>query len=207
MTIKLKEILENMAFPSLNTMQEEMLTTSGGEHNVLLISPTGTGKTLAFLLPVLENLDPDDDFIQSVIIVPSRELGLQIEKVFKSMKSSFKVSVCYGGHDMRVERNNLIEPPAVLIGTPGRLMDHIQREKVDLSRARMLVLDEFDKSLEFGFENKMIGILDKMPDLQKRILVSATQAVKVPAFIGMREHARLDYTTEQVPSQLELKAV
>ena len=205
--MKLKEILKNMEFSSLKAMQEEMLTASGGEDNVLLISPTGTGKTLAFLLPVLENLNPDDDFIQCVIIVPSRELGLQIEKVFKSMKSPFKVSVCYGGHDMRVERNNLIEPPAVLIGTPGRLMDHIQRENVALGKARMLILDEFDKSLEFGFENEMIGIVDKMSDLKKRILVSATQAVKIPAFIGMRDHVRLDYTTEQTSSQLELKAV
>lgn len=196
-----------MEFSSLNAMQETMLATYRGEDNVLLISPTGTGKTLAFLLPVLERLNSDDDFIQCVIIVPSRELGLQIERVFKSMKSSFKVSVCYGGHEMRVERNNLLEPPAVLIGTPGRLVDHIQRGNIDLRKTRMLVLDEFDKSLEFGFEREMIGIIDKMPALKKRILVSATQALKVPAFAGMGDPVRLDYTNEQTPPQLKLKVV
>ncbi|MEX2595180.1 MAG: DEAD/DEAH box helicase [Anditalea sp.] len=188
-------------------MQEETLKTCKREDNVLILSPTGSGKTIAFLLPILENLDPGSKAIQSLIIVPSRELGLQIEKVFKSMKTSFKVTVCYGGHEMRVERNNLSVPPAVLVGTPGRLVDHIQKENIDLSQVETLVLDEFDKSLEFGFENEMKGILRYMPGIKKRILTSATHAVKIPAFIGMKDYAKLDYSGEQIPQQLTLKMV
>lgn len=177
------------------------------EDNLLILSPTGSGKTLAFLLPIVENLDPAANHIQSLIIVPSRELGLQIADVFKSMKTNHKVTVVYGGHEMRVERNNLMNPPAVLIGTPGRLLDHIQKGNVDVSEVKILVLDEFDKSLEFGFENEMIRILDRVPQAKKRILTSATQAVKVPPFVGMRNYAKLDYSGGQIPQQLSLKMV
>src|SRR5665811_685402 len=125
------QILKRLNFSALNPMQEETLKTHQREDNLLILSPTGSGKTVAFLLSMLENLDPGSKAIQSLVIVPSRELGLQIEQVFKSMKTSFKVTFCYGGHEMRVEKNNLAVPPAVLIGTPGRLVDHIQKENID----------------------------------------------------------------------------
>src|SRR5690606_11957968 len=123
------------------------------------------------------------------------------------MKTNFKVTVVYGGHEMRLERNNLLNPPAVLIGTPGRLLDHIQKGNVDLSQVQTLVLDEFDKSLEFGFESEMIWIIDRIPQVRKRILTSATQTVKVPPFVGMRDYAKLDYSGGQIPQQLSLKMV
>src|SRR5690554_6701144 len=115
----LNQILNHLGFSALNPMQEETLKISRKEDNLLILSPTGSGKTVAFLLPLTENLEPEADFIQSLIIVPSRELGLQIAQVFKSMKTNYKVTVVYGGHEVRVERNTLINPPAVLIGTPG----------------------------------------------------------------------------------------
>jgi ATP-independent RNA helicase DbpA len=203
----LDQILETLNFSSLNEMQEETLKSFKREDNILILSPTGSGKTLAFLLPILEILKPESKDIQSVIIVPSRELGLQISQVFKSLKSSFKVTVCYGGHDMRVEKNNLVNPPALLIGTPGRLVDHIQKNHIDVSGVETLVLDEFDKSLEFGFENEMKRILNHMPNIRKRILTSATHAVKVPGFMGMKDYCKLDYSGQQIPLQLSLKMV
>ena len=201
------QILKNLNFSALNPMQEEALKTWEREDNMLILSPTGSGKTVAFLLPLIQHLDPDSRDIQSLIIVPSRELGLQIAQVFKSMKTNYKVTVVYGGHEVRVERNNLMNPPAVLIGTPGRLLDHIQKDHVDLSEVKMLVLDEFDKSLEFGFESEMIRIIDRLPQVRKRILTSATHAVKVPPFVGMRDYAKLDYSGGQIPPQLTLKMV
>lgn len=203
----LDQILNNLGFSALNPLQEQTLKASQKEDNLLILSPTGSGKTVAFLLPLVENLDSDADDIQSLIIVPSRELGLQIADVFKSMKTNHKVTVVYGGHEMRIERNNLLNPPAVLIGTPGRLLDHIQKGHVDLSGVKTLVLDEFDKSLEFGFESEMIRIIDRVPQVKKRILTSATQSVKVPPFVGMRDYAKLDFSGEQVPQQLSLKTV
>ncbi|HLW19257.1 MAG TPA: DEAD/DEAH box helicase [Cyclobacteriaceae bacterium] len=203
----LDQILKNLNFSALNPMQEETLKTCKREDGVLILSPTGSGKTVAFLLPIVASLDPDSTDIQSLIIVPSRELGLQISQVFKSMKTDYKVTVCYGGHEMRVERNNLANPPAVLIGTPGRLTDHLEKGNIDLGNVRTLVLDEFDKSLEFGFESEMKRIINQMPRVTKRILTSATHAVKVPAFIGMRDYAKLDYSGDQIPQQLTLKMV
>lgn len=203
----LDQILNNLGFSAWNPLQEQTLKASQKEDNLLILSPTGSGKTVAFLLPLVENLDSDANDIQSLIIVPSRELGLQIADVFKSMKTNHKVTVVYGGHEMRIERNNLLNPPAVLIGTPGRLLDHIQKGHVDLSGVKTLVLDEFDKSLEFGFESEMIRIIDRVPQVKKRILTSATQSVKVPPFVGMRDYAKLDFSGEQVPQQLSLKTV
>jgi ATP-independent RNA helicase DbpA len=203
----LDQILNNLGFSALNSMQEETLKISREEDNLLILSPTGSGKTVAFLLPLVENLEAKADFIQGLIIVPSRELGLQIAQVFKSMKTNYKVTVVYGGHEMRVERNNLMNPPALLIGTPGRLLDHIQKGNVDLSGVKALVLDEFDKSLEFGFESEMIRIVDRLPQVKKRILTSATHAVKVPPFVGMKDYAKLDYSGGQIPQQLSLKMV
>src|SRR5690606_12376487 len=203
----LDQILNNLGFSAWNPLQEQTLKASQKEDNLLILSPTGSGKTVAFLRPLVENLDSDANDIQSLIIVPSRELGLQIADVFESMKTNHKVTVVYVGHEMRIERNNLLNPPAVLIGTPGRLLDHIQKGHVDLSGVKMLVLEEFDKSLEFGFESEMNRIIDRVTQVKKRILISATQSVKVPPFVGMRDYAKLDFSGEQVPQQLSLKTV
>jgi superfamily II DNA/RNA helicase len=113
------------------------------------------GKTLAFLFPVLRNLKKNSSGIQALILVPARELALQIEQVFKAMGTDFKVSVCYGGHDKKIEVNNLIEAPAVLIGTPGRVVYHLRNNNFDPKTIQTLVLDEFDKALELGFHDDM----------------------------------------------------
>jgi len=205
--IMLDQILERLNFSAWNEMQEQALKTFRKEDNILILSPTGSGKTLAFLLPILESLDPASKSIQSLVIVPSRELALQILQVFKSMKTPYKVTVCYGGHEMRVERNNLLNPPAVLIGTPGRLVDHINNKNIDLGQVETLVLDEFDKSLEFGFEREMNSIISEVSRVKKRVLTSATHTVKVPAFIGMDDYAKLDFSGDQIPKRLALKMV
>src|SRR6185369_2520457 len=109
-------------------------------------------------IPLINVLRADADGVQALIVVPSRELALQIEHVFKSMKTSFKVSCCYGGHSMKIEQNSLSEAPAVIIGTPGRLADHIFRKSFDAHTVKLVVLDEFDKSLQMGFHEQLIII-------------------------------------------------
>ena len=160
---------------------------------VILLSATGSGKTLAFLLPLLEEIDVDSKETSAIIIVPSRELALQIEQVFRTMKTGFKVTCCYGGHLRETEENNLKQPPAVLIGTPGRLADHIRRENITIASITTLVLDEFDKSLELGFLDEMSFIIGSLPSLKKRILTSATEAVEIPAFIGLKSPVKLNF--------------
>ncbi len=129
-TATFETILSKLKIDALNEMQLASIETISANNNVMLLSTTGSGKTLAFLLPILQLLDPAKKNTQAIIIVPSRELALQIETVFKSMATSFKVTCCYGGHLRETEENNLKQAPALLIGTPGRLADHIRRGNI-----------------------------------------------------------------------------
>ena len=175
-------------------------------NNVLLLSATGSGKTLAYLLPLVKLLDPANKNTQAIIIVPSRELALQIESVFKSMGSDNKVTCCYGGHLRETEENNLKQPPALLIGTPGRLADHIRRGNITVDAIETLVLDEFDKSLELGFHTEMSFIIGSLKSLNKKILTSATKGLEIPAFIGIDEMATLDFQNDKdADTGLEVK--
>jgi superfamily II DNA/RNA helicase len=202
------QLLAKLKIEALNEMQELALSTAAEGNDMLLLSPTGSGKTLAFLLPILLKLDPQKIGVQCLVIVPSRELAIQIESVFRQMGSGFKVNCCYGGHKMQTERNNLDQAPAVLIGTPGRLTHHIRKKTLDLSTASFLVLDEFDKALEFGFQKDMEFIIAKMSALKQRILTSATQGLAIPAFTGIVNPTIVNYlTTQAAPPKLTIKAV
>jgi superfamily II DNA/RNA helicase len=192
-----KEILSQLNIEKLNPMQVAAIDAISRHQDVILLSATGSGKTLAFLIPIIQSLDPLNKNTQAIIIVPSRELALQIEKVFKSMGTSFKVTCCYGGHLRQTEENNLIQPPAVVIGTPGRLADHIRRGNITMDAIHTLVLDEFDKSLELGFQDEMEFIIGSLKFLQKRILTSATQAIEIPLFIGLNEPVKLNFHTDE----------
>jgi ATP-dependent RNA helicase DeaD len=188
-----EKILANLKIDALNEMQLASVDANKKNADVILLSSTGSGKTIAFLLPLLEFLDHKNKNTQAIIVVPSRELAIQIEQVFKMMVTGFKVTCCYGGHKRETEENNLVEPPALIIGTPGRLADHIRRGNITLDSIEVLVLDEFDKSLELGFLEEMSFIIDSLKHLKKRILTSATETVEIPAFIGLKNPIRLNY--------------
>lgn len=174
-------------------MQKSTYKTTENNTDVVLLSPTGSGKTLAFLFPVLRNLKKDASGIQALILVPARELALQIEQVFKSMGTDFKVSVCYGGHDKKIEVNNLIEAPAILIGTPGRVAYHLRNKNFDAKTIQTLVLDEFDKALELGFHEDMEYIINSQIGLSQRILTSATAMDEIPDFTGLKDEKVIDF--------------
>ena len=189
-----ENVLANLDIEALNEMQLASIEANKASDNVILLADTGSGKTIGFLLPVLEQLDAANTKTQAIIIVPSRELALQIEQVFKKMGTPFKVTCCYGGHLRETEENNLAEPPALLIGTPGRLADHIRRGNITTDTIETLVLDEFDKSLELGFQEEISFIIDKLPAIKKRLLTSATETVDIPGFIGMENPLRLNFS-------------
>lgn len=189
----IKNILLNLKIDALNDMQRASLEAIEQHEDVILLSATGSGKTLAYLLPVIKEIDTDAKETKAIIIVPSRELALQIEQVFKTMRTGLKVTCCYGGHLRETEENNLKQPPALLIGTPGRLADHIRRGNITTGSITTLVLDEFDKSLELGFLEEMTFIIESLPSLKKRILTSATETVEIPAFIGLRSPKKLHF--------------
>ena len=187
-------ILSNLQITALNEMQLAAITAIAEHDHVQLISPTGTGKTLAFLLPVASLLIPDTRQVQVLILVPSRELALQIDDVYRKMGTGYKVTCCYGGHKREIEETNLVQPPAVIIGTAGRIADHIRRNNFSLENIQTLVLDEFDKSLELGFQEEMSFIINSLTKVKKRILTSATPAVEIPDFVGFTNPLKLDYS-------------
>lgn len=189
-------IITNLRIDALNEMQGGAIEAMKA-NDVILLSPTGSGKTLAFLLPIVHQLEKENKRSQALIIVPSRELALQIESVFKTMGTGFKVTTCYGGHKREIEENNLLQPPALLIGTPGRLADHIRRNNITTDSIHTLVLDEFDKSLEAGFVEEISFIVSSLPAVQKRMLTSATEAVEIPDFLKMTEATKLNFLPEE----------
>jgi len=202
-------ILLNLGFENLNEMQVAAQETILSDNNILLLSPTGSGKTLAFLLPIFEMLKPEILSVQCLILVPSRELGLQIEQVWKKMGTDYKVNVCYGGHSIDTEIKNLSNPPAVLIGTPGRIADHIDRGTFRLDKIETLILDEFDKSLQLGFHEQMSFIIGKLSKLNKRILVSATSDIEIPKYTRVVNPTILDFipNEEEKETNLDTKMV
>ena len=190
-------------------MQNAAIGAAKKGGDVVLLAPTGSGKTLAFLLPVLSALENfEKDRVQALVLVPSRELALQIEQVFKQMGTGFKVNCCYGGHPIKTERNNFEQAPAVLIGTPGRIAYHLRHENFDESGVTTLVLDEFDKALEFGFKDDMSYIIGKLLSLKQRILTSATAMEEIPDFTGVKKPVEIDFLKDvKVVPDLKLKKV
>ena len=183
---RVANILSSIGFSALNALQEETLEHSKTNDKLLILSQTGSGKTFAFLLPLYLRLEPNLNEIQAVILAPSRELSIQIEQVFRAMKTNFKVLTCYGGHSINVEKKSLSQAPSVLIGTPGRICDHISRNTVDLSNVTQFVVDEYDKSLEFGFEEQLKFIYQQFNNLKYTTLVSATEHKEFPSYIEFR---------------------
>lgn len=199
-------ILEKLGIESLNAMQLEAQSAIHRHGEVILHSPTGTGKTLAFLLPILAVLDASIQDVQCLILVPSRELAIQIEQVLRNMGTGFKTNAVYGGRAVAKDKVDLKHRPAILIGTPGRVADHIRRGTIDPSTIRVLVLDEYDKSLEIGFEEEMAEICQSLTGLEKKILTSATRDTDIPDFVRVHDPLILDHT-DSGRSWLEVRLV
>lgn len=185
--------IRNLNIESLNEMQLAVIEAAETKNDIIVMSNTGSGKTLAFLLPLIASLNPDIKGTQALIISPSRELALQIEDVFKRMGTGKKITCCYGGHKREIEENNLIEAPTVIVGTPGRLGDHLRRGNIKTNNIHFLVLDEFDKTLELGFQEEVGYVVGEIPDIKQRILTSATQSVAIPRFLNMQNTQMLDF--------------
>lgn len=196
----IQTVLHNLKIESLNPMQQSMLEAYGNATDVLLLSPTGSGKTLAYLLPLVQSLGPAGRGVQAVVLVPSRELALQTEGVFRQMALPFKAICCYGGRPAMEEHRTMKGVnPDVIIATPGRMNDHLEKQNFDASTVSTLVIDEFDKSLELGFQEEMAQVIGHLPALRKRVLLSATDAEEIPRFVGVGEATlcRLDYLAPQ----------
>lgn len=200
--MKIQEILSNLKIEQLNAMQVASVDAASEGKDLILLSPTGTGKTLAYLLPLVQILKPGVEGVQVVVLVPSRELALQIEQVFKSMGTAFNVMSCYGGRPAMEEHRTMKHiRPSVIIATPGRMNDHLGKQNFEAADVRTLVIDEFDKCLEFGFQDEMAEVIAQLPNLNRRFLLSATDAEEIPRFTGLNRVVKLNFLTGEEQEQ------
>ena len=238
----IENILANLKIERLNPMQEASINAWKEGKDLILLSPTGSGKTLAYLLPLVQSLKPGITGVQAIVLVPSRELALQIDQVFKSMNTSFKAVSCYGGRPAMEEHRTIkgVQPSVIIgtpgrikilpiyggqdivrqirglkdgtqiiIGTPGRMNDHLSKQNFDADTVTTLVIDEFDKCLEFGFQEEMATVIGQLPNLQRRFLLSATDAEEIPQFTGLNKTIKLNFLNpeEQLTQRLHLYKV
>jgi superfamily II DNA/RNA helicase len=204
------QALSNLKIDTLNPMQEAAIDAWKEGKDLILLSPTGSGKTLAYLLPLLETLKPEVKGVQAVVLVPSRELALQIDQVFKSMNTPYKAMSCYGGRPAMEEHRTMKGmEPSIIIGTPGRMNDHLSKQNFDASTVKTLVIDEFDKCLEFGFQEEMATVIGQLPKLERRYLLSATESEEIPQFTGMNRTTRLNFldTEEELSERIHIYKV
>ena len=195
--MKEKEILplvaDRLGITELNAMQRRMLDECPSHHNIILLSPTGSGKTLAFALPIAKLLKPASSRLQIVVIAPGRELVNQIASVFRAITPGYKTVALYGGHNSTDETNSLQAGADIIVATPGRLLDHSKRRNIDLRDVRVLVLDEFDKCLELGFESEMKRLVSLMKNRSRTILTSATDIEHIPDFVNLETPLKLSF--------------
>lgn len=183
----LLQSLHDLHYTSPTPIQEQAIPLLLQGLDVAGQAETGSGKTAAFGLPLLQRIKPELQQVQALVVVPTRELAVQVRQELKQYARhipNLKISAFYGGHSFRMEEASLEHPPQVLVGTPGRLTDHLSRKTLRLSNTAQVVLDEADKLLEMGFEEELDELLRALPRNRQTVLFSATMADDVKQLIA-----------------------
>jgi superfamily II DNA/RNA helicase len=203
----IKQALERSGIDRLNEMQKTMIHDAALHENIILLSNTGSGKTLAFLLSSVNEILSARRSTKVLVMAPSRELATQIERVYRSLGLNAKITACYGGHKREIEENNLIDAPAIIVGTPGRLADHIRRGSIHTEDISTLIIDEYDKLLETNFLEEMNEVISTLENVSKRILTSATRLESMPIVFKFHEWHTIDFIEETSIEKLLVKAL
>lgn len=190
-----QNILRKLGITALNEMQKAVFKhLTETEDDAIVLSPTGTGKTLAYLLPLLERVERDEIDVQMLVLTPSRELAIQSNEVMKNMGCGIRSMACYGGRPTMDEHRRMREVnPQVVFATPGRLLDHLEKGNIETYSVSVIVLDEFDKCLEMGFSREMEAIFGFLGDDCRRVFLSATDIMDVPEFIDLSHVKRINF--------------
>ena len=197
--------VQNLGYEQPSPIQAQSIPILLGGKNLLGTAQTGTGKTAAFALPLLSNIDPQQKTPQILVLTPTRELAIQVAEAFQSYAKhikGFNVLPIYGGADIGGQLRGLKRGAQVVVGTPGRMLDHLKRKSLNLSQVKSLVLDEADEMLRMGFIDDVEMILSKTPAESQRALFSATMpaAIKRVAdkYLGDAQQVRIQSKTQTV---------
>ena len=180
-----KEIYQavlDMGFEEATPIQSQAIPLVKAGKDIIGQSQTGTGKTAAFGIPCLERIDPDDRRLQALILCPTRELAIQVSEEFRKLlkyKDNIRVVPIYGGQPIDRQILALKKGAQVVIGTPGRVMDHMRRRTLKMETVQMMILDEADEMLDMGFREDIETILVKIPEDHQTLLFSATLSPEI----------------------------
>lgn len=196
------QVLDKYGITAPTPIQQESIGIIKDGKDVIAEAQTGTGKTLAFLLPIIENISTDNNSVQALIISPTRELAIQITEEAMKLKEAKDINIlaAYGGKDITSQLNKLKGSIHLIIATPGRLLDHLDRKTVDLSKLKTFVLDEADQMLFMGFKNEVEAILRHLPKKCQTLCFSATMdsQVKKLAYKYMQDPIVISIKKEKV---------
>ncbi|MBL4931816.1 DEAD/DEAH box helicase [Clostridium paridis] len=195
-------VLKNQGIKDPTPIQAQSFNLIKDGKDVIAEAQTGTGKTLAFLLPLFENINPDSNLVQALILTPTRELALQITEEAKKLKKGKNINIlaAYGGKDIGSQLKKLRGNIHLVIATPGRLLDHIERKTINLSKLKTFVLDEADQMLLMGFKNEVETIIKETNKSRQTLCFSATlnSDVKKLAYRYMKEPFSISIKKEEV---------
>ncbi len=199
---ELENVLERDGITKPTPIQEQAIPQLLKGKDIIAQAHTGTGKTFAFMLPIMESIDITNPYIQALIITPTRELAIQITNEAKKLAQPKNISVLavYGGQDVERQLRKLNNGINIVIGTPGRLLDHMRRKSIDLRQVKMIVLDEADEMLNMGFLKDVEEIIYKTPKVRQTMLFSATmpKQLRSLAVRYIKEPVQIQIQSEKV---------
>lgn len=191
--------LEKKGYGYPTTIQQEVIPPFMEWKDVIAKAPTGTGKTFAFGIPMIEHIDKDCPEVQGLILAPTRELAIQIGDELRGLLTYFqgiRVAVLYGGAGLGGQAQQLAKNPQIVVATPGRLMDHYNRKNIRLDKIRTVVLDEADRMLDMGFFKDVTRIIEKVKNRKNLGLFSATISQEVMTVSWMYQRDEVEITVE-----------
>ncbi len=193
------QALDKKGYPTATAIQTLAIPPLMNWEDVIAKAPTGTGKTFAFGIPLVEHIDPDADHLQGLILAPTRELALQIRDEIRDLcafKPAVRVVCLYGGQPIAKQITQLKRKPQIIVATPGRLNDHLKRHTVRLNQVDTVVLDEADRMLDMGFIKEVTAILDQMKQRKNLAMFSATISREVMDISWIYQRDPIELTVE-----------